>query len=226
MVGRTGLLPVFATGRRLEPDCRPLDDLPAPAAPLMGTTYANVTVIGADLDAVVTALGDATALVTDAAAGLTVVFAEADEEASRFGEGLTAAALSAACGCDALEVSVFDDVILQYRLYRHGAEADVGVVATPEAVELAELAGGSLPVPDAGRLVDRLGRGNEALARRALSTEEPIERASDRHAWLVEALDLPRCAPGWGFRYLISFPDGFDGGPLTPVGNAGFEETT
>jgi hypothetical protein len=192
----------------------------------MGTTYANVTVIGAGLGAVVAALGDATALVTDTVAGMTVVFAEADEEASRFGEGVTAAALSGACECDAIEVSVFDDVILQYRLYRHGAEIDVGVVATPVAMELAEMAGGSLPVPDPGRLVDRLGRGNEALARRALSSEEPIERASDRHAWLVEALDLPRCAPGWGYRYLTSFPDGFDGGPLTPVGNAGFQEET
>lgn len=200
--------------------------MPAAAAPLMGTTYANVTVLGADHDAVVGALGGATALLTDTVDGMTVVFAADDEKAARFGEGQTAAALSAACGCAALEVSVFDDEILQYRLYRYGVETDVGVVATRVAVELAELAGGSLPVPDAGRLVDRLGRGNVALARRALSTEEPIERASDRHAWLVEALDLPRCAPGWGYRYLISFPDGFDGGPLTPVGDAGFEEAT
>ncbi|HEV7866018.1 MAG TPA: hypothetical protein VGR20_25205 [Acidimicrobiia bacterium] len=196
----------------------------------MATTYANVTVLGADHDAVVAALsaalGDGAALLTDTVDGMTVVFAAADEEANRFGEGLTAAALSEACGCDALEVSVFDDEILQYRLYRHGDELDVGVVATPRAVELAELAGGSLPVPDAGRLVDRFGRGNPALARRALSSDEPIELASERHAWLVEALDLPRYAAGWGYRYLISFPDGFDGGPLTPVGSAGPEETT
>jgi hypothetical protein len=72
--------------------------------------------------------------------------------------------------------------------------------------------------------VARLGRGDEALARRALSSDESIGTASDRHAWLVEALDLPRCAPGWGYRYLTSFPDGFDGGPLTPVGSAGPQE--
>ena len=120
---------------------------------------------------------------------------------------------------------VYDDV-LQYRLYSHGAEVDVGVVATPVAVELAELAGGTLPEADAGRLVARLGRGDEALARRALSPDEPIGLAAERHAWLVEALDLPRCAPGWGYRYLISFPDGFDGGPLTPVGGAAPEEAT
>ena len=192
----------------------------------MGTTYANVTVLGAEHDAVVAALGAGPALVTDSEEGTTVVFAASDEEAARFGEGLTAAALSAACDCAALEVSVFDDEILQYRLYHRGAETDLGVVATPRATELAELAGGSLPVADAGRLVERLGRGNESLARRALSTTEPLERASDRHAWLVEALNLPRCAPGWGYRYLTSFPDGFDGGPLTPVGVPGPEEAT
>jgi hypothetical protein len=81
-------------------------------------------------------------------------------------------------------------------------------------------------VADASRLVEELGRGNDALARRALSSDEPIERASERHAWLVEALDLPRYAAGWGYRYLVSFPDGFDGGPLTPVGSADPEETT
>ncbi|MDQ1497024.1 MAG: hypothetical protein QOF96_986 [Actinomycetota bacterium] len=192
----------------------------------MGTTYANVTVVGADHDAVVAALGPGPALVTDTVDGLTVVFAATDEEAARFGEGLTAATLSGTCGGLALEVSVFDDDILQYRLYRDGTEIDVGVVATQVAVELAELAGGALPVPDAARLVERLGRGDAALAGRALSSDEPIGSASDRHAWLVEALDLPRCAPGWGYRYLTSFPDGFDGGPLTEVGDAGPQEAS
>lgn len=213
MDGRTVVAVVFATNRRLNNDC-------------MGTTYANVTILGAEHAAVVAALGDGAALVTETAGGMTVVFAAADEEAARFGEGLTAAAVSAECGCLALEVSVFDDEILQYRLYHRGLEADVGVVATPVAVELAAQAGGALPGPDAGRLVERLGRGDERLARRALSAAEPLERASDRHAWLVEALDLPRCAPGWGYRYLISFPDRFDGGPLTPVGDPGPEEET
>lgn len=192
----------------------------------MGTTYANVTVLGADHDAVVAALGESPAFVTATEAGMTVVFAASDEEAARFGEGETAAALSAACDCRALEISVFEDELLQYRLYNRGVEADVGVVATPRALELAEMAGGTLPEADAARLVARLGRGNEALAGRALSSAEPLERASDRHVWLVEALDLPRCAAGWGYRFLISFPDNFDGGPLTPVGTAGSEEET
>lgn len=190
----------------------------------MGSTYANVTVIGADQEMVVAALGPGPALVTETVDGMTMVFAADDEEASRFGEGQTAAALSQACGCTTLEVSVYDDDILQYRLYRSGEELDVGVVATPVAVEMAALAGGSLPEADAGRLVDRLGRGNEALARRALDPDADLVFASDRHVWLAEALDLPRCAPGWGYRYLISFPDGFDGGPLTPVGDPGLEE--
>jgi hypothetical protein len=211
--GRTVVAVVFATGRRLNTD-------------FVSTTYANVTVLGADHAAVVAALGDGAALVTETTDGMTVVFAAADEEAARFGEGLTAKVVSGVCSCSALEVSVYDDQILQYRLYRQGDEADVGVVPTPMAVQLAEQAAGSLPVADAARLVGRLGRGNEQLARRALSAAEPLERASDRHAWLVEALDLPRCAPGWGYRYLISFPDGFDGGPLTPVGDPGPEEET
>jgi hypothetical protein len=192
----------------------------------MATTYANVTVVGAGHDAIVAALGQGPALVAATDNDMTMVFAAADEEAARFGEGLTAAALSESCRCLALEVSVFDDEILQYRLYRHGTELDVGVVATPRAVELAELAGGALPEADATRLVEGLGRGDAALAGRALSSDEPIGSASDRHVWLAEALDLPRCAPGWGYRYLTSFPDGFDGGPLTPVGDTGPQEAS
>ena len=190
----------------------------------MTTTYANVTVIGADPGAVIAGLGAGPALVTGSVAGMTVVFAAADAEAARFGEGLTAARLSAACACDALEVAVFEDDLLQYRLYRRGAEIDLGVVATPVALVLAEAAGGTLPAADAARLVDRLGRGDAALARRALSPDEAIGGASERHAWLVEALDLPRCAAGWGYRYLAAWPEGFDGGPLTAVGSAPQEE--
>ena len=200
----------------------------------MTTTYANVTVIGADPGAVIAELGAGPALVTAPVAGMTVVFAAADEEAARFGEGLTAARLSAACGCDALEVAVFEDPgaaggsppinLFQYRLYRRGAEIDLGVVATPVALELAEAAGGTLPAADAARLVDRLGRGDAALARRALSPDEAIGGAPERHAWLVEALDLPRCAAGWGYRYLAAWPEGFDGGPLTAVGGDPQEE--
>ncbi|MCA1847261.1 MAG: hypothetical protein LC792_29550, partial [Actinobacteria bacterium] len=115
----------------------------------MGATYANVTVVGADDDAVVAALAGGPAFVTATVDGSTVVFAAADEEAARFGEGLTAAALSRACRCAALEVSVYDDEILQYRLYRDGLEVDLGVVATPVALELAERAGGTLPPADA-----------------------------------------------------------------------------
>jgi hypothetical protein len=188
------------------------------------STYANVTVLGAGQPAVVAALGSGPALVTAGEGSMTVVFASADEEASRFGEGLTAAALSAACDCDALEVAVFDDQILQYRLYRRGEQVDLGVVATPVALELAEAAGGTLPAADADRLVERLGRGDPALARRALSPAEALGGAAERHAWLVEALDLPRCAAGWGYRYLAAYPDGFDGGPLTAVGDADPEE--
>ena len=190
----------------------------------MAASYANVTVLGADPAVLVAALGPGPALLTEPEGGLTVVFAAADEETARFGEGLTAAALSAAAGCDALEVAVFEDEILQYRLYRWGAEIDLGVVATPMALELAEAAGGTLPAADAGRLVERLGRGDAALARRALSPAEALGGASERHAWLVEALDLPRCAAGWGYGYLAAYPEGFAGGPLTVVGDTDPEE--
>ena len=190
----------------------------------MAASYANVTVLGADPAVLVAALGPGPALLTEPEGGLTVVFAAADEETARFGEGLTAAALSAAAGCDALEVAVFEDEILQYRLYRRGAEIDLGVVATPMALELAEAAGGTLPAADADRLVERLGRGDAALARRALSPAEALGGASERHAWLVEALDLPRCAAGWGYGYLAAYPEGFAGGPLTVVGDTDPEE--
>lgn len=191
---------------------------------MVAASYANVTVLGADVAAVVAALGSGPALVTEPDAGMMVVFAAADEETARFGEGLTAAALSAAAGCEALEVAVFEDEILQYRLFRVGIEVDLGVVATPLALELAEAAGGTLPAADADRLVERLGRGDAALARRALSPDEGLGGASERHAWLVEALDLPRGAAGWGYGYLAAYPEGFDGGPLIAVGGAETEE--
>src|SRR2546423_10251477 len=103
--------------------------------------------MGADPGAVIAELGAGPALVTAPVAGMTVVFAAADEEAARFGEGLTAARLSAACGCDALEVAVFEDPgaaggsppinLFQYRLYRRGGEDEPGGGGPPAGAGLA-----------------------------------------------------------------------------------------
>jgi hypothetical protein len=66
----------------------------------LASTYANVTVLGAGHDGIVTALGDAAAFLSQTSPeGVTVVFAAADEEAHLFGEGATARHLAAALDC-------------------------------------------------------------------------------------------------------------------------------
>lgn len=184
----------------------------------MASTYANVTVLGAGPARVVAALGDERAFVADAPDGATVVFAAADEEAYAFGEGLTAAALSAACRCLALEVSVFEEQILQYRLFRDGEQVDIGIVPTPLARQMAEMAGGTLPEPDAARLVDRLGQGDPAEARAALDPDGDLLLATDRHTALARALGVPTCAVGWGYLAVAPDPDAFTGALLTRTG--------
>ena len=94
-------------------------------------------------------------------------------------------------------------------------------------MELAELAGGSLPVADAGRLVERLGRGNEALARRALSSDEttrsgpPTGMPGSLRLWICHA--VPR---GGGTDTSPRSPRVSTAVPLTPVGVPGPEEAT
>jgi hypothetical protein len=183
------------------------------------STYANVTVLGAGHDGIVTALGDAAAFLSETSPeGVTVVFAAADEEAHLFGEGATARHLAAVLDCRALEVSVYEDDILQYRLFAGDAEAAVGVVATDVALEMAEAAGGSLPEPDAGALVAALGRGDAGAARRLLSADTEFLFESERHVALAEVLGLPMFAAGWGYNRLVRQPEEFPGGPLTEVG--------
>lgn len=184
----------------------------------MASTYANVTVVGPDHDEVVAALGGSRGLVSETVDGVTVVFAAADEEAHAFGEGETAAALSARCRCPALEVAVYEEQVFQYRLFADGHQVDVGVVSTPLALQMAELAGGSLPDADAARLVGGLGRGDEGMAARALAPGGPFAFASERHAALAEALRLPGFAAGWGFLSVSAQPEEFEGGALTCVG--------
>lgn len=183
----------------------------------MSATYANVTVVGADHDDVVAALGGTPAFVSETVDGVTVVFSAADEEAFNFGEGVTAAALSSACHCRALEVSVFEEQVFQYRLFADGDQLEVGIVPTPLARQMAEMAGGELPDADGTRLVAGLGRGDETAARAALSADEDYPFASARHAALAAALSLPTMAAGAGFTSLSPDPEAF-AADLTPVG--------
>ena len=185
----------------------------------MASTYANVTVLGAGHDGIVTALGGAAAFLSETSPeGVTVVFAAADEEAHLFGEGATARHLAAALDCRALEVSVYDDDILQYRLFTGDDETAVGVVATEVALEMAEAAGGSLPEPDATALVGGLGHGDAEAVSHLLRAGTEFLFESERHAALAEALGLPMFAAGWGYNTLLADRLGFSGGPLTEVG--------
>src|SRR5439155_2211080 len=85
-----------ARPHRLAAGLRHCREITARLRPVTGTTYANVTLLGPAQDEIVAVLGDSPALVSETIGGMTVVFAAADEEAHQFGEGITAARLSAA----------------------------------------------------------------------------------------------------------------------------------
>jgi hypothetical protein len=176
----------------------------------MGATYANVTVVGTTGPAVVDALGDEPAFVADAGDGTVVVFAEADEDGG-FSAGITARLLSAAVAAPALEVSVFDEDLLQYQVCVGGETVTDGLSPIEVAEEMIG-PGEVMPATDPERLVAVLGRGDPAAVRRVLNADMVF--ATDRHAQFATALGLPDWAAARGFRYL---DDGEDELPVPVV---------
>jgi hypothetical protein len=204
----------------------------------MGSTYFNVTVVGATADEVVAALGDDAALVAAERDGAVTVF-PADEM-----NPAVAQRLSAALSVPVVGAMVVDDDILHVLTWVGGAAADEICVPDPAQVfgpEMADMAAqaaaemaefgdladmgidpaamgavpGAGPGHDAPRLVDLLGRGDAAAVVRALAKDQTF--ASDRHHELAAALGLPTAVAGWGYGYLTRHGDEFTGGPLTEV---------
>jgi hypothetical protein len=162
----------------------------------MGSTYANVTVVGTTGGDVVAALGEDPAFVADAGDGNVVVFAAADEM-DGFSAGITARRLSTALGRPALEVAVFDEDLLTYQVCVDGESVAEGVSPPEIAEAMGEV---DVPRPDAAALVAALGRGAVDEARAVLGGSYVF--ATDRHTRLAEALGLPSWASSHGFEYL------------------------
>lgn len=201
----------------------------------MGSSYANLTVVGATTDAVVGALSGQEALVTQPRGGAVGVF-PADEEN---GWPLLGQHLSAALGTTVVGALVFDDDILNVLTWVDGELVDDLCVPDPadyfgpeaaasaSAAELAEfgdlaelgidagamgLGPSASPGHDAQRLVELLGRGDAAEVRRIVESDYVF--ATERHADLAAALGLPTELAGWGHHYLTRHGDDFAGGPL------------
>jgi hypothetical protein len=198
----------------------------------MGSSYANLTVVGATTDAVIGALSGQEALVTQAPGGMVGVF-PADEEN---GWPLLGQHLSAALRTAVIGALVFDDDILNMLTWVDGELVDDLCVPDPvehfgpEAAAMAEIAefgdlaelgidAGAMGLGpstsaghDARRLVELLRQGDAAEVRRVVEGEYAF--ASDRHAELAAALGLPTEFAGWGHRYLSLNGDDFPGGPL------------
>jgi hypothetical protein len=204
----------------------------------MGSSYLNLTVVGATADAVIGALGDTVALVATEREGAVAVF-PADEMAPVLGRRL-----SAALAAPVVVAMVFDDDVLNLSTWVDGELADELCVPDPAVVfgpEMADMAAqaaaemaefgdladmgidlaamgalpGASPGHDAQRLVDLLGRGDAAAVGQALAKDQTF--ASDRHFEVAAALGLPTAVAGWGYGYLTRHGEDYTGGPLTEV---------
>ena len=173
----------------------------------MGSFYTNVTVLGASIEDVRgVAVGEAFAAGT---AEDVVVFAAADDE----GHAVTAPLLAGALDRTVVVASVFDDDLLHVEIVDAGGLR--GSVTAPDPValfglddemlaDLQEDAAPSGPPLTAESLVQVIGRGDAARAAAVLAGDYVF--ATDRHAELLAALDLPLVAAGHGFRYLDGDP--------------------
>ena len=193
----------------------------------LGSFYGNVTLMGANLDAVKAVSPRPAFLLVDG--DDVIVFADADDEgALRSGEDL-----SAALGCVAVSVGVHDDDILYFEVHDRGERTLSGAVPDPAAyfgfdtdtppdldppmpehLEASGSAGAGGP-PDAAKLVGAIGRGDVEAARDAV--ERDFVFATERHEALASALGLPQGAVGWGYRYLARDDTGYSGPPLVSI---------
>lgn len=180
----------------------------------MGSFYANVTVLGAERDAVSDVCRKPAYLAVDG--DVVVVFARDDDE----GAIATRGEISERLGCVTLGVLVHDSDILAVEVFDRGRSVAEFAVPDPAAffgfdpAELGDLASlgldsadlgpglGANAAPDASSLVAALGRGDVASVASALTDEFVF--AEDRHLALLDALGLPTFASGRGYRYLAA----------------------
>ena len=181
----------------------------------MGSTYANVTVIGTGLDAVREALAGTGAHLAEVA-GDVVVFSPHDEE--QMGDQITAQHLSTALGAIAIDVVVFDEDFVTIHVVAEGQVA-AAATAPPNGAEImGEMSGEDAPGSHlspgdaAAALVAAVGRGDAVAVKHALEADNVF--ASESHHRIFAALALPTIGVGWGHRYLEQDRELFDAVPL------------
>ena len=186
----------------------------------MGAFYTNVTVRHADVDAVIAVLEKLRrdAFVAPARNGAIVVFdAQIESQGARDIDRL-AGPISASLGCAALIAVNHDDDLLYYALLEHGRLIDE-YNSRPGYFDgvMQEAAGGDArKLAAAFGVLDRVDQLDRLLHGEAFTFE------TERHAALVQLLDLPPAAVGSGYETIDQgeLPEGIREGELRSVGAA------
>jgi hypothetical protein len=165
----------------------------------MGAFYVNYTVKGADQQSVVRALSGRKAFVTPEWNGFTVVFDEESDKQDQVTIAKLAVQLSTELRSTVLALLIHDSDILWFQLYEGGKLTDQYNSApsyfSPKS-EILPPEGG-----DAERLCSVFQCKDDAKVERILrASYKEYPFAGDRHADLVQVLNLPTFAVGYGFR--------------------------
>lgn len=183
----------------------------------MGSFYANVTVVGAGLDAVREVLagtGAHLAMVGDDV----VVFSPGHEEP--LGDEL-AVRLATALGVPVVDVAVFDSDFALIHVIDAAGEIAAAATAPPNGAEImGEMAGDPDAAPGHGvptaetaaALVAAVGRGDAAKVKHALEADNVF--ADESHHGIFEGLGLPTVGVGWGHRTIEQDRELYDAVPL------------
>ena len=181
----------------------------------MGSTYANVTVLGTGLDPVREVLSGTGAHLAVVEHDV-VVFSPHDEE--QMGGRVTADRLSSALEAVTIDVVVFDEDFVTIHVVAAGTVA-AAATAPPNGAEImAEMSGEAAPgshlaaAERAAALVAAVGRGEVAAVQAALEADNVF--ATESHHGIFAALGLPTIGVGWGHRYLEQDRELFDAVPL------------
>ena len=181
----------------------------------MGSTYANVTVVGAGIDEVQAALAGTGAHL--AAAGSDVVVFSPHDEGEGMGGSVTALRLSEALDVPVVDAVVFDDDFLVLKVLRGGAVAAYAVAPPTGAEIMGEMTGddigsGLTSEQEATALIAAVGRGDHARLFDTLEANNVF--ASESHHGVFAALGLPTLGVGWGHRYVERDRVLFDAVPM------------
>ncbi|HEY4011132.1 MAG TPA: hypothetical protein VGM11_13345 [Acidobacteriaceae bacterium] len=175
----------------------------------MGAFYANYMVKGADQNSIARALSGRKALVSPEQNGYIFVFDQESDNQDQHAIGKLAERLSTSLRCTVLTVLNQDSDILWYQLYEDGTLTD-RYNSTPDywsrKAEPAPPEGG-----DAKRLCAAFNCSDVPKVERILRLSwKDYPDATDRHADLFRALDLPSLAVGYGFGAIAQgyFPEG------------------